>query len=248
MKALDLFCCDGGAAIGLNRAGFDEIVGIDIASHPNYPFDFIQMDLTKGLPIKLDLFDFIWASPPCQQFTTATNNTLKMHGNRCRHGKEYPNHIPLTRKLLQGSGKPYVIENVPNAPIKKHLVLCGSMFNLKTYRHRHFELSGFRCEQPRHPNHFLKTSKAEMFCIVGDTPLMPGQWGDKIRRKEGRKKLRKVIEEQGGVTKLYQNTMGIFHTEDRLAIAEAVPPAYSEYIGKEFFRTREFYSCKSDYD
>jgi DNA (cytosine-5)-methyltransferase 1 len=240
MKALDLFCCDGGAAMGLAKAGFEQIVGIDINPHPNYPFDFIQADATD-LPLYLDSFDFIWASPPCQQFTSATNNTLKLHGNRCRHGKEYPNLIPKTRELLKKSNKPWVIENVPNAPIKKHLVLCGAMFNLETYRHRHFEISGFRCEQPRHPNHFKKSSNGEVFCICGDTPLMPGHWGNKQKRKEGRKKLNIRVKEAGGVTKLYQNTMGIFHTENRLNIAEAVPPAYSEYIGKEFFRTKEFF-------
>jgi DNA (cytosine-5)-methyltransferase 1 len=241
MKCLDLFCCDGGAAMGLHRAGFDEIVGIDIAPHPNYPFDFIQADATKP-PVDIKKFDFIWSSPPCQAFTTATNNTLKMHGNRCRHGKDYPNLIPQTRELLKKSGKPYCIENVPNAPIKKNLLLCGAMFNLKTYRHRHFEISGFRCEQLRHPHHFLKTSNAEMFCIVGDAPLMPGLWGDKEKRKLGRMKLNtKIKEEYGSVKKLYQTVMGIYHTDNVLNIAEAVPPAYSEYIGKEFFRTREYY-------
>jgi hypothetical protein len=240
MKALDLFCCDGGAAVGLHRAGFDEIVGIDINPHPNYPFDFIQIDLTKGLPVRLDSFDFIWSSPPCQQWTTATNNTLKLHGNRCRHGKEYVNLIPLTREIFKRFNGATVIENVPKAPIRKDIVLCGAMFNLETYRHRHFELSGFRCEQPRHPNHFKKSSRGEVFCICGDTPLMPGHWGNKLKRKAGRAKLNERVKVEGGVTKLYQKVMGIYHTDDRLAIAEAVPPAYSEYIGKEFFRIRGY--------
>jgi len=198
MKALDLFCCDGGAAMGLHQAGFDEIVGIDIEPHPNYPFDFIQGDATNP-PVDLKDFDFIWASPPCQAFTSATNSTSKKHGRFCRHGAEYPNLIPQTRKLLQCANVPYVIENVPRAPIKKHLVLCGSMFDMATYRHRHFEISGFRAEQPRHPNHFKKSAKGEVFCICGDTPLIPGNWGNKTKRKTAREKMRVISDEMGGL-------------------------------------------------
>ena len=230
MRALDLFCCDGGAAMGLRNAGFDNIVGIDIDPHPNYPFDFIQGDATNP-PVDPKDFDFIWASPPCQAFSDATINTHHLHQNL----------IPQTRKLLEASGKPYCIENVPKAPIKKHLVLCGAMFGLKTYRHRHFEISGFRTEQPRHPNHLKKSSNGDIFCICGSSPLMPGHFGNKLKRKQGRVKLKEKISEAGGVLKLYQETMGIYHSTNPLFIAEAVPPSYSEYIGKEFFRTHTFY-------
>jgi len=71
---------------------------------------------------------------------------------------------------------------------------------------------------------------------------MPGRWGNKVKRKAGRVKLNERVQDFGGVTKLYQNVLGIFHTDNRLNLAEAVPPAYSEYIAKEFFRTREFYN------
>ena len=72
---------------------------------------------------------------------------------------------------------------------------------------------------------------------------MPGHWGNKVKRKAGRVKLNERVKDFGGVTKLYQNVLGIYHTDNRLNLAEAVPPAYSEYIAKEFFRTREFYRC-----
>ena len=69
-KALDLFCGGGGAAIGLYQAGFDTVVGIDNKKHRNYPFDFIQADVTD-LPVDVHDFDFVWASPPCQRFSIA---------------------------------------------------------------------------------------------------------------------------------------------------------------------------------
>ena len=62
MKLLDLFCGAGGAAMGYHRAGFDEIIGIDIEPQPNYPFEFIQADVLSYAGFSS--FDLIHASPP----------------------------------------------------------------------------------------------------------------------------------------------------------------------------------------
>ena len=47
--------------------------------------------------------------------------------------------VPLTRALLQRSGKPYIIENVVGAPLQNPVTLCGTMFGLSVFRHRLFE-------------------------------------------------------------------------------------------------------------
>jgi len=138
-KALDLFCCAGGASMGLYRAGFD-VVGVDIEPQPHYPFPFIQADV---MSISLRGFDFIWASPPCQAHTLA---------QRIRKN-DHPDLIPATRHMLKKSGAgAWVIENVPGAPLIDPIELCGAMFGLKVYRHRLFEAS-FRIEPPPHPAH-----------------------------------------------------------------------------------------------
>lgn len=146
MKALDLFCGAGGASMGLHRAGFD-VVGVDIKPQPRYPFTFIQGDALRP-PIDLARFDFIWASPPCQQYTPL----------RARQDwKEYPDLVAPVRAMLVASGVPYAIENVPGAPLGYYITLCGGMFGLRTYRHRRFETSWLMF-QPHHPTHIIKTS------------------------------------------------------------------------------------------
>jgi DNA (cytosine-5)-methyltransferase 1 len=132
---LDLFCCQGGAAMGYHRAGF-RVVGVDIKPQPRYPFEFVQADALDFLEKHGRSFDAIHASPPCQAFST-----LKGMPN----AKEHPNLIPQTRELLIATGKPYVIENVPKAPLVDAVLLCGTMFGLRTScgaelrRHRLFE-------------------------------------------------------------------------------------------------------------
>lgn len=144
-KALDLFCCAGGASMGLYRAGFD-VTGVDIQPQPHYPFPFIQAD---AMAMSLRGFDFIWASPPCQAHTLA---------QRIRKN-EHPDLIPATREMLKQSGAgAWVIENVPGAPLWNPIELCGAMFGLRVYRHRLFEAS-FPLTAPTHPDHVAPLRK-----------------------------------------------------------------------------------------
>lgn len=196
MKALDLFCCAGGASMGIHRAGF-EVTGVDIQKQPRYPFRFIQAD---ALTVDLDGFDFVWASPPCQKHTLC---------QRIR-ANEHPELIAPIRERLITAGVPYVIENVPGAPLIDPVELCGSMFGLRTYRHRLFECS-ISIPAPEHPPHVTPTAK--------------------MGRPPGRDEFMHVVGNFSGV-KQASEAMGIdWMPRDKLR--EAIPPAYSEYLCRQ---------------
>ena len=126
-RLLDLFCGAGGAAMGYHRAGFT-VVGVDINPQRHYPFEFHQAD---ALEFDVSGFDAIHASPPCQAFTA--------YKRRPNHVGDYPDLIWPTRQKLIASGVPYVIENIPKAPLLNPITLCGSSFGLDVRRHRLFE-------------------------------------------------------------------------------------------------------------
>lgn len=145
LRALDLFCGEGGASEGLNQAGF-EVTGIDINRMDRYPFKFLQAD---AMHCDLGWFDFYWASPPCQPFTVL--------GGREDLSK-YPDLIDKTRQLLASTGKPWVMENVVGAPLRADLTLCANSFGLRSYRHRIFECS-FPVWKPFHTPHRIRVNR-----------------------------------------------------------------------------------------
>jgi DNA (cytosine-5)-methyltransferase 1 len=211
MKLLDVFSGAGGAGKGYADAGF-EVVGVDIAPQPRYPMTFIQADaitilerLAEGRIIEVNGrgydandFDAIHASPPCQAFT----NAQKIMGN------EHPDLVEPSRELLDRIGLPYVIENVPGAPLNNPVELCGAMFNLGTYRHRLFE-TNWDLTPPPHPPHTKRTTK------MGRAPV------------EG--EMMHVVGNFSGVAKA-RKAMGI-DWMNRDELREAIPPLYSQYIG-----------------
>ena len=207
-RLLDLFCGSGGAAVGYHRAGFD-VVGVDLHPQPHYPFEFHQAD---ALTFDLRGFDAIHASPPCQ-FHSALS---VQHGDPAARG--HLNLIPETREILAASGLPYVIENVPGA--RKHLrdpsLLCGSMFDLSVewngtvgylQRHRLFESPVVQWAIPC--QHKLPT-----WGVYGH-----GQGG-------GEHKGRSLPADQA------RTIMGM-PWASRDGVAQAIPPAYTEHIGRQ---------------
>ena len=135
MKLLDLYCKAGGASKGYADAGF-EVIGIDIKKQKRYPYTVIQADCLEVLKDLdyLRTFDVIATSPPCQ--THSATKHLRVAQGKTTDKVDL---IPQTRQALIASGKPYVIENVPGAPLINPVQFCGSYFGLKVRRHRLFE-------------------------------------------------------------------------------------------------------------
>jgi DNA (cytosine-5)-methyltransferase 1 len=157
VRLLDLFSCAGGAGMGYARAGF-EVVGVDIAPQPHYPFEFVQADAVEYLREHGHEFDAIHASPPCQAFTLA---------QRIRDN-DHPDLVEPTREALVELGKPWIIENVEGAPLIDPIRLCGTMFpGLRVYRHRLFE-SNVLLHEPEHGVHEAPLRKMGRPPIAGD--------------------------------------------------------------------------------
>ncbi len=127
VHCLDLFCGAGGAAMGLHRAGFT-VKGMDLNPQPNYPFEFEQ---GEAMDADLTGYDLVWASPPCQAYT----EMQKMHKNSAAHRDL----VGPMREKLEAWGGAWIMENVAGAPLRSHVMLCGSMFGLRIIKHRYFE-------------------------------------------------------------------------------------------------------------
>ena len=196
-KLLDLFCGAGGASMGYYRAGF-EVEGVDNKPQPHYPFKFYLADALK---FPLEGYDAYHASPPCQAWSKAAKQwRIK--------GKVYPELVDAVRALLEITGKPFVIECVPLAPLRETCVLNGDMFGMNISRTRHFETS------------------FEMPFILLPPDRKPIKMGRKVR--------------QGDVVQPVGHFSGVAYVAGEMELpglnqyelSQAIPPAYTEYIGK----------------
>jgi DNA (cytosine-5)-methyltransferase 1 len=199
-RLLDLFSGAGGGAMGYHRAGF-EVTGVDHLPQRNYPFTFIQADALEYVMGHGHAFDVIHASPPCQAYTPL---------RALQGGKSYPDLVAATRAALTATGRPWVIENVPGAPLRHFITLCGAMFGLRTYRHRRFETSRMLF-QPHHPPHIVKTL----------TKGRKAGWARGLN-----------VSVTGDVGRYVgPEALGIdWMTGDELS--QAIPPAYTEFVGR----------------
>lgn len=211
-RILDLFCCAGGAGVGYQRAGF-EVVGVDIAPQPRYPFEFHQADALKLDPKFIAQFDAIHASPPCQSYS----DLAKRNGN----ADEWPRLVEPVRAMLKKSGLPYVIENVDGAPLLNAVVLCGTMFpKLRVLRHRLFEAS-FTITPPPHKKH----PKVHTF--------------DKRKSHYGKTDdMRDFVQVTGGGNcsiAAARDAMGI-DWMTKAELNESIPPLYTQLVGRQLLR------------
>lgn len=196
--------------MGIHQAGFD-VTGVDIKPQPHYPFKFIQAD---ALAFDISGYDFVWASPPCQSYAITNNIWKKPSGH-------YPDLVDPIRKKLIDSDAPYIIENVPGAPLICPLTLCGRMFGLRVYRHRLFESNIFLLQPPHHSHSekasYGRTPKGDEFFTIS------GHFGD----VEGGKK-----------------AMGI-DWMTRNELSQAIPPAYSEFLCRQVMKILQKDSLKA---
>lgn len=215
MKILDLFCCAGGASSGYFRAGF-EVVGVDINPQPNYPYTFVQGDAIEFLIKYGKDFDAIHASPPCQHYTKLKTLSVARNGNNS-YGS-HPELIEPVRALLQNSGKPYIIENVPGAPLINPISLSGSQFGLKTQRKRNFECS-FSVDLSSLPPRTKMQTPSVGRGVGPDGSIS-------ICGNGGVKGLKSV-----DIPLVWSNALGGVSWMTRAEMAECIPPAYTEFLG-----------------
>lgn len=203
-RLLDLFCGAGGCSVGYHRAGCD-VTGVDIEQHDDYPYELIVADAMDVLTDRsfLDRFDIAHASPPCPRYSSST-----------RASKTWQNHPDLVapvREALREWGGTWVIENVPGAPMPNAVMVCGQAMGLRRVkRHRLFESNvplmtpGCACDAQ---------GKVSVFGHAGQL------WVNKVRSHIPIAEVRQLLD-----------VPWMTRRED---IADAIPPAYTEFIGSQ---------------
>jgi len=183
-----------------------DVYGVDIEAQPNYPFKFCQHD---AITFPLDGFDVIHASPPCRDYTSAAAH-LKDAGTA--------HLLPDTIARLKGNGALWVVENIDSHAVDMggwHFTLCGSSFGLRIRRHRRFG------------SNVLMLSPPCMHKEQGQSLGVYGRGGnpDKLRPGKG---IRARLSS-------YAELMGMEWAAPS-EIAQAIPPAYTEWIGTQLMR------------
>lgn len=236
-EVLDLYSCAGGMTRGLQRAGF-RVTGVDIVARPEYPGEgFYRADavafVLENLNFIRSRFAFVHASPPCQAEGAPAKGTNKAKG----WGGGFQRLIGPTREVLELLGLPYIIENVAGSTVRKDLMLCGDHFGLPIIMHRYFEFGGGLPvpPPPYHPDHSPKHDNRH--------------GGRRVRGWRHQEVIRDgyylaCYGKGGGKASVaeMQAAKGIDWTDEHLALREAIPPAYGQYIGEHvqaWLRTRE---------
>ncbi len=216
---LDLFCGLGGASFGYALAGF-RVIGVDHVWQADYPFEFHQADAVEfGWDVaagrrEIPNLALVHASPPCQA------GSAPVLGSNAGRGHAHPQLIPETREMLACIGAPTVMENLTSvaAGLRHDVVLCGLSFGLPVFRHRAFELGGWSAPEPDHVSHVGHRVSGWRHGVWyrGDVYAVYGKGGGKATTEECREAL------------------GIDWSWDRDQLVEAIPPAYTQWLGDRF--------------
>jgi DNA (cytosine-5)-methyltransferase 1 len=203
-KLLDLYCCQGGATRGYQLAGFD-VTGVDRDPQPRYCGNaFHQADALAFLRANMNWIRSEFAA------VSASPPCQKFTNAQRIQGREHPDLIAPTRDLLIELGLPYVIENVEGAPLRNPVTLCGTTFGLRTYRHRLFETgNGFTLAPLAHTPHDRPVVKMGRPLRTGDYYHAVGNFSN---------------------VPYVRADMGMSWAS-RDGLREAVPPAYTAFIG-----------------
>lgn len=246
-RLLDLFAGGFGAGEGYRRAGFD-VTGVDIVERRDRPVGvtFVKADV-RDVIADLDFlrgFDAIHASPPCKVHTRL-GHLMAAQGGTAIHGDL----VDTTRRALDTAGVPYVLENVPGAPLRTDVILCGTMFGLSTLdtagrkrwlrRHRVFELGGWGdlgwgvqpepccacqsgCSRPMCPHRASGYRPFGVFGTIGDSVPDGGQTPESVEQA--------------------RDLMGMPWAAWP-SLTQAIPPAYTEYLGSALVAHLEAAPC-----
>jgi DNA (cytosine-5)-methyltransferase 1 len=207
LKALDLFCGQGGATKGLQLAGY-HVTGVDIEPQPRYCGDVFYQDdamvWLRGERESLWNFDLIWASPPCQHYSELVPLDWR---------ERHPDLLGRSLDLLRAQCIPYIVENVAGARwyFSNPVILCGSMFGLPIQRHRWFELGNTDA-------FFLLPP-----CNHSEPPVLVSGRG--MRKINGVRRSEDTVETK-------RAAMGVPWMSIR-GVEEAIPPAYSKFLAQQ---------------
>ena len=207
-RLLDLFCCEGGAGEGYRQAGFD-VVGVDVVLRDYHPGEFVQADAVAYTLEHAHEYDAVHASPPCQRYLNGGNAA------RVRDQGDRPDLVGPIRDALEAAGRPYIIENVPGAPLRCDVLLCGSMFGLAVRRHRVFELGGWQFARLLPPCDHSRPIAG----VYGHPHGKAGAWPGMLP----------------STVESWREAMGM-PWASATGLAEAIPPAYTRILGVELLR------------
>ena len=194
--------------MGYHMSGF-KVVGVDKYTQPRYPFEFHEADALEFCAEHYHEFDLIHASPPCQKYSRITKVSSK---------KQHPDLLQPTIDALNKTEKPYIVENVPGAPMQNYIVLCGTMFGLKVIRHRLFITKPVIFMSPATCNHYGRSSNG-------------GRNGDQKHPDAP------FITVTGSVHPIAKAKAAMqINWMNRDELTEAIPPLYTLWLGEQFIR------------